>query len=79
MERAGLIGLGITSGVDDSSVSDCFLDGGGHLSAGRSIVGISRIAIPSVRSCRYGCRGLECCYLVRQRPILDGYEGRENG
>ncbi|KRX85712.1 hypothetical protein T06_5036 [Trichinella sp. T6] len=37
MECAGLIRLGITSGVDQSSVSDCFLDGGGHLLAGRGI------------------------------------------
>ncbi|KRY45901.1 hypothetical protein T03_10751 [Trichinella britovi] len=37
MECAGLIRLGITSGVDESSVSDCFLDGGGHLLAGRGI------------------------------------------
>ncbi|KRX55530.1 hypothetical protein T09_5509 [Trichinella sp. T9] len=58
MESAGLIGLGITSGVDDSSVSDCFLDGGGHLSAGRGIVGISRIAIPSLPSGFRSCRCL---------------------
>ncbi|KRX14190.1 hypothetical protein T07_13748 [Trichinella nelsoni] len=57
MESAGLIGLGITSGVDESSVSDCFLDGGGRLPAGRGIVGISRIAIPSVPSGFRSC----CC------------------
>ncbi|KAL1241479.1 Large ribosomal subunit protein [Trichinella spiralis] len=58
MESAGLIGLGITSGVDESSVSDCFLDGGGHLSAGRGILGISRIAIRSVPSGFRSCRCL---------------------
>ncbi|KRX25368.1 hypothetical protein T07_7883 [Trichinella nelsoni] len=43
MESAGMIGLGITSGVDESSVSDCFLDGGGHLSAGRGILPLSEL------------------------------------
>ncbi|KRZ75599.1 hypothetical protein T10_7167 [Trichinella papuae] len=58
MENAGLIGLGMTSDVDESSVSDCFLDGGGHLPAGRGIVGISRIAILSVPSGFRSCRCL---------------------
>ncbi|KRY09555.1 hypothetical protein T12_13243 [Trichinella patagoniensis] len=58
MESAGLIGLGITSGVDESSVSGCFLGGGGHLLAGRGIVGVFRVAIPRVLNGFRNCRCL---------------------
>ncbi|KRZ75633.1 hypothetical protein T10_2366 [Trichinella papuae] len=43
MKNADLIGMGITSGVDESSVSDCFLDGGGRLPAGRGILPLSEL------------------------------------